>query len=420
MSEAVRSVLPKKSEPSAEGRDLLTRARAGLLIEYPFLGFLLMATEFEWTEDIPTLCATTMGDRNRVFINEECFGTQLKDDSERAFAIAHELCHIFFDHIDQCYNHNYNPKLWNIATDYFINGHLHNMKSKYMTLPTWVLYREDMLGKDSHTIYHELLEENNNDPEQAISNNGGGVAGDTSNDQGNGVPLDDVSVHKTSETHKTDNNQTVTAAVEAANKDEKSMGQGAGGLVREFAEFVTPKVHWSEELRDFVVETCKEDYTYSRPSRRSTPDIIFPSMDGEKIRICFGVDTSGSMSNDELRDAVSELKAIIDTYESWEVDLISCDTGAHVMGQYSSEEGDDISTIDLNLIGGGGTDMFPIVRYANEEMEDPPNVCIIVTDGFIPEDSLDNEIDEVPVLTIVTEQGNKDLNLENSRIIHMN
>ena len=431
MSEPVRSVLPAKCEPSYNAKEELTRSKAGLMLEYPFLGFLLMSCEFHWSEDVPTLCATTINDRNQIFIGEDCFMNTLATDSERCFAIAHELCHIFFNHIDQCFTHNYNPQLWNIATDYFINGHLEDMKSNYLVLPDWVLLRQDMKGKDSHTIYHELLEENNNDVNKAIENNGGQVFEDTL-DKGqhpgksrgnghNGVPLDLVSVHKESEQTKTDNAQTVTAAAEQS--AEKEMGSGAGGLLRELYDFVTPKIHWSEELRDFVVETCKEDYTYSRPSRRSQGNVVFPSMDGDKIRVLFGIDTSGSMSSKELSDALTELKGVIDSYEGWEVTLISCDTSAHVIGHYSSEDGDDFTDVDKGLVGGGGTELSSMIEYGNEEMEEQPNVTIIVTDGYIPAEPYENAIsDDVPVLTVITEEGNTELQneLEQTKVIQMN
>lgn len=432
MSEAVRSVLPSKVTPSDQAKEELTRSKAGLMLEYPFMGFLVMSCEFHFSEDIPTLCATTLNDKNQVFINENCFMNILTNDSERCFAIAHELCHIFFSHIDQCFNNNYNPQLWNIATDYFINGHLEDMKSNYLVLPNWVLLRQDMKGKDSHTIYHELLQENNNDVKKAIENNGGQVfeetldngqhPGQSRGNGNNGVPLDRVSVHKESDVTKTENAQTITAAAEQTDP-EKNMGNGSGGLLRELYDFVTPKIHWSEELRDFVVETCKEDYTYSRPSRRSQGSVVFPSMDGDKIRVVFGIDTSGSMSDSELKDALTELKGVIDSYEGWEVTLLSCDTTPHVIGHYSSEEGDDFTSVDKGLVGGGGTDMTPMVEYANDEMEEQPNVAIIVTDGYIPTEPYDEAIsDDVPVLTVVTEQGNDSLEneLENTKVIKMN
>lgn len=429
----IKAVLPKTCEVGTYTQEQLTRAKTRLMVQYPFLGFLLLSCDFLFTEEIPTLAATTLHSKNRVFINEHCFINILENDNERSFALAHEMCHIFFEHIDQGLDYNYNPELWNISTDYFINGHLHRMKSKYMTLPTWVLYRDDLLDKDSHTIYHQLLDENDGDVNRAIQNNGGtGLdeieAGASISDIGgngkgagnkNGIPIDRVARHKTEETHKADNKQTVVAAVESP-EAQKEIGDTSGSLLRELNDFVTPIIPWTEELRDFVIETCKEDYTYSKVSRRSSETIVFPGMDGQRIRLVFGVDTSGSMSNEELRSALTELQGIIDAYEGWEVHLISCDTNAHLIGEYSSDEGDSFATVNKDLIGGGGTELSPMIRYA-EEMDEQPNVIVIITDGYIPEEPYDNAVDpEVPVLTVVTKNGNESLHLENSRIIYMN
>jgi predicted metal-dependent peptidase len=114
---------------------------------------------------------------------------------------------------------------------------------------------------------------------------------------------------------------------------------------------------------------------------------------------------------------MSELHSICEEFDNWCVDLVSCDTHAHSIGEYFSEEGDDFTTIDKGLIGGGGTDMSPIVEYANEKDENIPAVCVIITDGYIPK--VEN-VDEIPVILITTTAGDDNLEDEDCVVISMN
>lgn len=55
-----------------------------------------------------------------------------------------------------------------------------------------------------------------------------------------------------------------------------------------------------------------EDYTYGRPSRRSTgvPGVVLPALRRRPPRVCVIIDTSGSVSDAELGRALLEVAAI--------------------------------------------------------------------------------------------------------------
>jgi len=418
MSEQMNHGLPKAkkaNEVSDRAKQALVTAKIEIIRAYPFLGMLIMGTEYQFTDDIPTMAATTKGPNgNLVLVNEKFLLESLPNKAQRAFVIAHEILHIFLEHISRLTDNNYHGKLWNIATDFCINSYLVELNSKKLEMPSMGLYDKKYKDMSADQIYQVLLEENNNDPEEAASGFGGG---DPSNESGAGQrPFDEISKEEVSEDAKIGNRQKVAASLsETSDESLKNMGSGAAGLVRVFRDLIESKIPWAQVLREYIVESAKSRYTYNRPSRRSSGNVIFPSMTGEHVNLVFGVDTSGSMSEKDLSDAMSELKAVTEEFDSWAITFLSCDTEANEIGSYASEEGDEFITIDKGLIGGGGTDMNPMVEFANE-METPPNAIIIITDGYIPEV---DTVEDVPVILVVTRDGADDLESAECNIIKM-
>jgi predicted metal-dependent peptidase len=416
MSEFTPNKMPTETkEVSEKAKKELTTAKINLIRAYPFMGFLVMTCGYKFSNDIPTMAATTIGG-NKVFVNEEFMLKTLENTKQIAFVVAHEVMHIFLEHVGRGRDMHYHPELWNVATDYCINGYLANMNDKLLEMPKFALYDTRFKGMSADQIYNVLLKEAKDNAKAAAAKHGGNSIG--CGDQKTKRPFDVVSDESVSEESRLETKRNIAAAVGQAGSEEavKQMGQGAADLLRMFREMIAPRIPWQKVLREYVSETVRSRYTYQRISRRSTPEILFPSMTGEHLKLLVGVDTSGSMSERDLSDAMSELKGICDNFESWDLTLLSCDTNAHVIGMYNSEEGDDFSSIDKNLIGGGGTDMNPMIEYGNE-LEEKPSVMVIMTDGYIPPITT---VEDIDVILVVTRNGNKELEDEQARVLFMN
>lgn len=121
------------------------------------------------------------------------------------------------------------------------------------------------------------------------------------------------------------------------------------------------------------------DYTHSRPSRRqsASPDVILPSMIRPRPTIAVVIDTSGSVSTDQLGTVLGDLIAISATGCGWEnLQLIACDAKAiRATGVRST------GAAAQRLFGGGGTDMREGITEA-ERLR--PDVIITFTDGDTP------------------------------------
>jgi len=399
---------------SPESKQKFMTTRVDLIRTFPFLGFLIMSTEYYFTEDLPTMAATTIGG-NKVFINPKFIDSLTREES--AFVITHEVLHIFLEHVGRQTEMAYNPSLWNIAADFCINSHIVEMKENRVQIPKMALYDIKYKKMSADEIYHKLLEENDGDIKKALEKFGTVEEVGTSGMQ----PLDGIDRTPMTEAEKTDNHQKISASLANSDKEAlKKMGEGYADLLKELEDLLESKIPWQTVLREFITTTSKNRYTYNRISRKSYHGgIVFPTMEGNEIKLTFGIDTSGSMSDTDLREGLSELYSICEEFDNWKVDLISCDTRAHLIGEYDSEEGDDFSTIDKGLVGGGGTQMGPMVEYANEADEEPA-VIVIITDGYIPEAELDDQVDEIPVIVVVTSAGNESLSLNNCQVIQMN
>lgn len=387
----LRVIQPLTPEIELLTKQNLTASKIDVLRHFPFVSFMVMSSRYKIDPNIPT-CAASIYNGPTIHIGPKFFNETLKDEFERNFVLLHEVLHIFLEHLGRQTALNYNHKLWNIATDFCINSYLTEMKSEILKFPTFGgLYDVKYKGMSSDEIYHKILEENDNDVQKALSQYGGVGDPDGAWDE---IPWDELT-----DAQKAD----LKAGIAASIRGHKSIGNGgADALVDALNELIAPSVDWKAYLRDCIDSSSRHVQTYSKWNRRSGR-VIFPAQTGNHINLVFGVDTSGSMSNEDLGEALSELRSIMESFDSWSMKLISCDSVAHLIGEYESEEGDDFSSVNKQLIGGGGTDMQPMVSFA-EDFGDTPNALVIVTDGYIPKCVGSSTI---PTFVVITRNGNR-------------
>ena len=87
-----------------------------MLVKYPFFGSIIANVNYQENESIET--AGTDG--KTIFYNP--FFLEKLDLLQQTFVLAHEVCHIAFNHIMRSYGKDINT--WNIATDAVINQFL--------------------------------------------------------------------------------------------------------------------------------------------------------------------------------------------------------------------------------------------------------------------------------------------------------
>jgi predicted metal-dependent peptidase len=98
-------------------------------------------------------------------------------------------------------------------------------------------------------------------------------------------------------------------------------------------------------------------------------------MKGEHVKFAVGVDTSGSISNDDLQTFLSEIYSMFKQYNSIELYLLSFD--AEICNDkviYNESE-----LMDFQFLGGGGTDFRPVFKRLEEENY---NGLVMFSDGY--------------------------------------
>ncbi|ATO14080.1 hypothetical protein CO540_09735 [Micromonospora sp. WMMA2032] len=162
-------------------------------------------------------------------------------------------------------------------------------------------------------------------------------------------------------------------------------GTAPRGWRRWAEEVFHPPQPWRELLGAAVRSAVSasgagDDYTYGRPSRRSTgvPGVVLPALRRRPPRVCVVVDTSGSVSDSELGSALLEVTAIARAVGGRRdlVSVLSCDAAAdRVLALCRAE--------DLPLVGGGGTDLRAGFARALRDGR-RPDVVVVLTDGQTP------------------------------------
>ena len=175
--------------------------------------------------------------------------------------------------------------------------------------------------------------------------------------------------------------RTVASAI-ADHQKAHGAGSVPEGLARWAQQTLHPKVNWRQQfasaLRSSVHhKTGTADYTWQRPSRRQQPQdpVLRPAMTRPVPSITVVVDTSGSMGDDELDRALTEISAIIATVVPGDsVRVLSVDTDVHADQHI-------YHTNQITLEGAGGTNMAAGIAAAAEAK---PDAIVVITDGFTP------------------------------------
>lgn len=126
----------------------IDKIKRKLLIKYPYFGSLMSSITFKKNNSIPT--AGTDG--KTIYYNSK-FLSKLSIE-QQLFVIAHEVCHIAFNHILRSKGRD--QRLWNIATDAVINAFL--MKDG-LQIVDGAVNIEDAIKYDAEELYEKLLKE---------------------------------------------------------------------------------------------------------------------------------------------------------------------------------------------------------------------------------------------------------------------
>jgi hypothetical protein len=365
---------PMDPKVDREVREKLITARVGLLLRASFFGNLATRLKLvnadEW-------CPTAATDGRHFYYNSR-FINMLKP-KEIEFLFGHEVLHCVYDHFGR--RGDRDPQLFNIANDYCVNGDLKKHRVGEFITSVPCLYDSKYEGMSSEEIYDVLYENAEKiDIGQLIDkllddHLDGTGDGESGEDDGNkGRP-------KLSEAERQQIKDEIKEAMLAAAAASDGAGNLPAGVKRIIESMTAPKMNWRELLRMQLESTIKSDFSWMRASRRGWHmDAIMPGMkNDELIDIAVGIDASGSMDNNMLRDILSETQGIMEQFGAYRIHIFSFDTKVYNPRQYDSENLD--SMLDYEIEGGGGTDFDCIFEYLKQEQIEPKRL-VVFTDGY--------------------------------------
>ncbi|GAA1737412.1 vWA domain-containing protein [Luedemannella helvata] len=172
---------------------------------------------------------------------------------------------------------------------------------------------------------------------------------------------------------------------DAIRAHQKSRGDVPAGWRRWADDILEPTVDWRQVLAGSVRQAVAwaggaVDYTYRRPSRRAASQaaVVLPSLRRPVPAVAIVVDTSGSMSDDDLAEAIAEVAGVLRGVgiRGNRVTVLACDAAVHTAQRISRAE-------ELEFSGGGGTDMREGIAAALAQPQ-RPDVVVVLTDGETP------------------------------------
>jgi len=387
----------------------LSTARTRLIIDKPFLGALVL--RLQTVAANPSWCDTTATDARKIFYNPAYIDAL--DIDETQFALAHEALHCALSHFAR--RGHRNKRKWDIACDLAINPLLRNEGFK---IPPGALLIDGFEGMTAEEIYPSIedsFEEECHDkhvydtesdikpsPEQADRGQGSsseqpkpdkpqkqpqpqpqqGKSNQSAKPKGSdagGAEQPRPLTQKEKENLDTQWQQRLAGAAQQA----MQAGKLGGAMARLVDYLLQPQLPWRNLLAHYMSSIARDDYSYTRPSSRRGDPAVYPSLRSGQINIVVALDTSGSISDEDMRQFISEIDAIKSQVRA-RVTLHACDVKLVEGGPWVYEAWEEFR-LPRQFIGGGGTDFTPVFDWL-EQADVKPDLLVYFTDakGNIP------------------------------------
>jgi predicted metal-dependent peptidase len=395
----------------------LSKTAKDLMLKEPYYGFFLIMLNKLWNKRIPTAGVSKNGINYQLVINDD-FWENLTE-LERLGLLKHELLHIAFGHLTTVFKFS-DRRLANIAMDMEINqyidaswlpgGELSSDEFKQLkeTITTELeqakennATREELIviskklpfrgimiddyaelnldiKAGARYYYDKLKEAKDNKAQKGTS---GSEAFDNLCDQMDSSDGDSLPDHSTwdefedlSEAEqKLIEKQVQKLLSDAKEQTVKKRGTVPGeieGLII-IDEIKPPKFDWRGYIRRFTGVSTK---VYTKKIRRKE-NKRFDANPGLKVKMkqhmLLAIDTSGSVSDNELKEFMSEMHHIYKC--GIDITIIQCDTTIRSIEPYKGKH-------ELNVQGRGGTEFDPVLEYFNANLSKYTSL-VYFTDG---------------------------------------
>lgn len=204
-------------------------------------------------------------------------------------------------------------------------------------------------------------------------------------------------------------NKAVLAAMHEADEGRGTSGTNFNSFILNLLK--PSRINWKSQFRNIVSRNYNSiinghaDITYSQPDRRRSENpynIVYPGEIGYAPEVIVGVDTSGSMSEDDYNKALAEVRGILKQTNSPKIRFVTIDTEVTADRELKG------NMRSVQLDGGGGTEMNVFYRYINR-LHHKPDMSVLMTDGFIDWDEVFEAMNpRMRNIILITDKGGYD------------
>ncbi len=387
----------------------LATARTRLILDKPFLGALVL--RLPMVPGDPSWCDTTFTDGKTFYYNNDYIDAL--DAEQTQFALSQQALHCALSHFHRR-GHRIGHR-WDLACAYAVTPLL--IKDGLKPVPD-VMYLRDYEGMTAEEIY-PCLEDNDNSGERDLEQQASDSSDNHDNDSQKGEGADkgnqerqrndqqdgqgDQKESPDDQGQGKDKGKGGAPAPAAMNPQELDAlsvqwqqrmagaaqqalqsGKLEGEMARMVDYLLQPQLPWRMLLARYMSATARDDYSYARPSARRGDPAVYPTLRSHETNIVVAIDTSGSISAEEIQAFISEVDAIKSQVRA-RVTLLTCDSDLNYGCPWIFEAWDEF-TFDVELRGGGGTSFRPVFDWVDAQ-DNAPGLVIYFTDaeGIFPE-----------------------------------
>lgn len=351
----------------------ITKAKIWLLTKRPWFGQLSCYLNMVENKLVPTAGIDLTG--NLYYNPEWC--EKLSDEQLRGL-LCHEILHLALQHIPRCGDRN--RLLWNIACDLKVNLEIQNESN--MELPPGAVapsnygdsYKFDSgkinnvsekTAENCYTILRKAMKKPPTQDQDLI------IAG---NDPQTQKKLEDAGI-------KPVNNQQVAGLSRdwqsrVYSASQMAKGDMPAGVARAIFKLEHSELPWNQIIKQRLRKIATK-HSWKKPSKRYLPWYFPGRTKNEGIKLVAAIDTSGSMSKEQITKALSELYGLMRSFQFLELWVTDCDAEVYNTKKVKIH---DLSRMLLS--GGGGTDFRPVFKWIKKEFNDDIDSLCFFTDLY--------------------------------------
>ena len=412
---------------SKDINDEISRCIIGMLISEPFYAHFLSGIVRNVTTEVATAAVGLNNTKVTLYINEKFFLKELTTFSSRVAVIKHETLHLLLKHLFRLDLKKYDPKIFNIAADLVVNQLIGkwNLPNNAVTLssfPDLELAEDESVEwyyKKIHDLKRKLDKKKRNKSSNPKENNNPNTSfpsesaktleeilskGTHSDHSKWGFSKDDLK----SEHAETELDRLIVQTKERISKDQYDLLPiEIRNLINIIIEKRNPKINWKRALKIFSSSSRRTriKFTNKRISKRYGTRPGLRVQRNQKIAV--GLDTSGSISTDELNLFFNEIHAMWSN--GAEIEVIECDDKVQKIYDYNGK-------FPKFVTGQGWTDFNPVFQHINKERNTIYDGCIYLTDGQATEPTIKPRCN---VFWVITPDGNIGSHLKFGRVLQM-